>query len=306
MRQLLVAVAILIALVFVPAQVQTWGTSGHRIVARIAAKNLSSVARLKVRTILDVSDAGLESSMANASVWPDRIDKGLTGTDRWHFVNVPVFSPFSLNGVCTAGECVTAQIDDMARRLRTNQTGFMLDEKPIPFRPMTQQQLAFLIHFVGDIHQPMHAVANGDRGGNCVLLTKPLVNGINKTDQLHGVWDNDQVTSVLRLHGNSEAQTASALFQRFKSGAAVTQGDAADWARESHRIALDAVYKKLDIPPHTAAFGQCATNIQKVTVTPGYLAGNASTVERRLMEGGIRLSRILNDICSGSGCKANP
>lgn len=306
MPRLLAAVVVLLAVLLVPLPGRAWGASGHRIVARIAAKNLSPVARQKVRAILGVSDAGLEASMANASIWPDRIDKGATGTERWHFVNVPVFSPFSLAGLCGGGECVTSQIEDMARRLRTNQSGFTLAAKPIPPRPMTQQELAFLIHLVGDVHQPLHAVVNGDRGGNCVFLTKPLVNGTDKTDQLHGVWDNNEVLSVMKLHGNTEAQTASALFQRFKNGAVVDQRDPDDWARESHALALAAVYKKLNISVHTAGRGQCATNIQKVTITPSYLTDNVAAVETRLMEGGIRLSNMINDICTGSGCKANP
>ena len=294
----------LAAFLLIPAPTQTWGASAHRIVARVAARNLSPVARQKVRAILAVSDTSLENSMANASVWPDRIDKRATGTDRWHFVNVPPFSPFSLSGMCGGGECITAKVDDMARRLRTNQTDFALDTKPIPFRPMTQQELAFLIHLVADIHQPLHAAANGDRGGSCVLLAEPLVNGPNVTDQLHGIWDHNVVSTAMA--GRTEAQMVALLFQRFKSGAVVTQGDAADWARESHRIALDAVYKKLNIPQHEAPPGQCARNIQRVTVTSEYLASNGTTVERRLLEGGIRLSRVLNDVCSGAGCKANP
>src|SRR5262245_35555743 len=131
MPRLLAAVLVLLTVILIPVSGQAWGASGHRIAARIAAKNLSPAARQKVRAILGVSEACLEGSMANASIWPDRIDKEATGTDRWHFVNVPVFSPFSLAGVCGGGECVTSKIEDMARRLRTNQSGFMLESKPI-------------------------------------------------------------------------------------------------------------------------------------------------------------------------------
>jgi hypothetical protein len=300
----------LIASLAVPRVGLAWGKEGHRIVARIAAKNLVQTTRAKLRAILGLTtDAALENAMATAAIWPDRIDRAATGTGRWHFINVPIASPFAVSGHCLNHECVIDRIEEMRRRLQTNQNGFTLLAPPNPPRSMTSQELAFLIHFVGDLHQPLHAAWNADRGGGCVRLATPLVhdNGNNDdTTDLHNAWDIDTVLAAMKGHGNSEQATATALFARFKNGASISQGTPEQWARESNEIARTAIYQKLAIPTYTLTKGDCATGIKAVTITPAYLQSNVDVVERRLMEAGIRLSNVLNAICAGAGCKAKP
>jgi hypothetical protein len=196
----------------------------------------------------------------------------------------------------------------MRSRLQKNQIGFSLLAPPSPPRGMTSQELAFLIHFVGDIHQPLHAITNGDRGGGCVPLSKPLVhhNGNLDTTDLHIAWDIDTVLTAMKGHRGSEQATATALFARFKNGAAVTQGIPADWARESNAQAKSAIYDALSIAHHASIGGDCVAGIKPVLVTQTYLANNVELVERRLMEAGVRLSNVLNEICSGVGCRAKP
>jgi hypothetical protein len=123
-RRVAVAVCLVITALLAPQPVHAWGREGHRIVARIAAKNLLQTARDKLRAILGVSNAGLENAMASASIWPDLIDRDATGTERWHFINVPIATPFSVTGLCTAGQSVIAQIEHMQHRLRNNLTGY--------------------------------------------------------------------------------------------------------------------------------------------------------------------------------------
>lgn len=308
-RRTLVAAALLTTLVLAPQPGEAWGRQGHRIVARIAARALTADVRTKLAAILGVTDAGLERAMANASIWPDVIDKRATGTSSWHYINVPVFAPFTTAGLCPNHDCVIDRIDEMRLRLQTNRKGFTLAASPSPPRTMTSQQLAFLIHFVGDIHQPLHAVANGDRGGDCVLLTRPLRhgNGSADTTKLHGAWDVDTVLAVMKANLGSEARTTTVLVQRLESGAAVTQGTPADWARESHEIARTAVYEALKVGPMSAAApGACAAGIRPVSIDQAYLSANVAIVERRLMQAGARLSNMLNEICRGNGCMAKP
>src|SRR6185436_7460936 len=163
----------LIAALLAPQPGYAWGREGHRIVARIAARNLWQATRDKLRAILGVTtDAALENAMATAAVWPDRLARAATGTARWHFINVPISAPFSTAGNCANHQCVIDQIENMRTRLHDNQKGFALLAPPDPPRSMTSQELAFLIHFVGDVHQPLHAAWNGDRGGGCVPLAK--------------------------------------------------------------------------------------------------------------------------------------
>lgn len=290
-----------------PAPAHAWGKEGHRIVARIAARNLLQTTREKLRAILGIpTDAGLATAMASAAIWPDLIDRDATGTSRWHFINVPISAPFSVAGHCPNHQCVIDQIEDLRHRLQTNQREFALLAPPNPPRPRTSQQLAFLIHLVGDIHQPLHAAVNGDRGGGCVPLATPLVhaNGSASTTDLHLAWDIDTVLATMKNWNGSEQATAAALYQRVKNGAAVSQGTPEDWARESSDLARAEIYRKLAIPSYTAHDGDCANGITPVMITQSYLARNVSVVERRLLEAGIRLSNVLNEICAGVGCRA--
>jgi len=295
-----------VALLLSATSAWSWGRDGHRVVARIAAKNLSQEARTKIAAILGTNAAGVEEAMARASTWPDEIDKAETGTREWHFIDVSVTAPFNVAGLCAQHNCVIDQIESMRDRLRSNATGFALLTPPNPPRPMTSQELAFLIHFVGDLHQPLHAATDGDRGGNCVELLHPLMHQDgSQTTELHGAWDVDEVLRVFKVLGN-EGATAAALFQRFKSGATVQQLSALDWARESNDLARTAIYQKLHLPNHTAPPNLCAPGIAKVDVNQAYLDGNVAVVERRLMQAGVRLSNILNEICAGTGCLQDP
>jgi hypothetical protein len=115
----------------------------------------------------------------------------------------------------------------------------------------------------------------------------------------------DEVQAVMKVRGDENA-TATALFQKSQTGTPVQQLTTTDWAREANDLAKKDIYKKLNIPNHTAPAGQCAIGIAKVNVTNQYLDGNEPDVEQQLMRAGIRLSNLLNQICSGDGCKAKP
>ena len=301
-RGLAVALAILLA----ASPGWSWGHDGHRLVAKIAARNLSPDTRKKIAAILGSSDAGVDAAMADAATWPDEINKRTTGTGDWHFVDASVSGVFSVAGLCPLHNCIIDRIQEMSDRLRTNQTGFTLAVAPSPPRPMASQELAFLIHFVGDIHQPLHAANDGDRGGNCENLTQALVHADHtRTTELHAVWDVDEVLTVLKALG-AEDSAAGALFQRFKSGGTpVQQGMVTDWARESNDLARKDIYQALRIPNRTAPVGQCAANVAKVSVDQRYLDGNLLDTEQQLLRAGIRLSGILNQICAGTGCASS-
>jgi hypothetical protein len=296
LKQSRLVVAVVIALVVGPSTASWgWGHEGHRVIARIAAKALDNDTRTKLAAIFGTADTpgAVEAAMADASVWPDQIDKFATGTREWHFINVPVSKPFSVVGLCPLHKCVIDRVNEMEARLRNNQKGFTLLKAPFPNRPMTSREMAFLIHLVGDLHQPLHAATNNDLGGTAVTLTVAIPHGQFPTTNLHGAWDEDEVDAVLTALGD-ENHAVAALFQRFQNGAAVTQLGPVEWAHESSGLAEQDVYGKLQIANHV------------VNVTPAYLQGNVGDVEQQLMRAGIRLGRLLKDICQGDGCKANP
>ena len=299
-------VLVFVILLGAVSPVWPWGREGHRIVARIAARNLQPEARKKLAAILGTNDAGLEEAMAVASMWPDEIDKANNGTFNWHFVDVPVNAPFAIGDLCARHDCVIDRIEEMADRLRTNKTGLTLAAPPNPARPAKSQEVAFLIHFVGDIHQPLHGSDNSDRGGNCERVQPPLEHADGtKSNVLHFVWDVDEVLTVMKVLGDEKA-TATALYQRYKKGERVQQGNALEWTRESYQLARDNIYGKLRIPKYTAPLGQCDPRVQPVSIDQAYLDGNEKLVEQRLLRAGIRLSNVLNEICAGNGCNTAP
>src|SRR5215813_8361672 len=117
-----VAAVVMCWILLIPSSGFSWGGEGHRIVAKIAAKNLSQDVRKKLSKILRTNDAGLEAAMAIAATWPDDgLDKKTTKTDLWHFVDVPVTGQFSIGHLCDADNCVLNRIDEMSRRLRMNE-----------------------------------------------------------------------------------------------------------------------------------------------------------------------------------------
>src|SRR5579863_3305590 len=148
--------SVVLALLLFPASAWAWGTDGHKIVAVIAADNLTPAAQSHVASILGVAadKRALVTAMEAASTRPDtqfRVEDGRT--EPWHFINlciqdrraeIPARGP--------GGNCVTGKIDEYSKRLK--------DARYDRFG--AGGDLAFLIHFVGDIHQPLHAATDAD------------------------------------------------------------------------------------------------------------------------------------------------
>src|SRR5260370_40642282 len=99
----------------------SWGHDGHRLVAKIAAKNLSPDTRKKVAAILGTNDARVDAAMADAATWPDEIDKKTTGTADWHFIDAPGAGAFCLPGRWPAHKAAIGRTREMSAPLRTDQ-----------------------------------------------------------------------------------------------------------------------------------------------------------------------------------------
>ena len=142
-----------------PAPALAWGPEGHEVVAHLAAMNLTPKARAQVAALLG---GEAEASMAIAANWADEIRDARPETSPWHFVNLENDRALGYIAArdCPRDACIVAQIDRQAAILRSN--------APAPARA---EALKFLIHFVGDSQQPLHAADNHDRGGNQVQVT---------------------------------------------------------------------------------------------------------------------------------------
>ncbi len=199
-----------------------WWETGHRTVARIAAAHLNPATRSRVAQILGVKDTpdSVANAMAVASTWPDEI-KDQSKTGAWHFIDIPLQdSKKDMRKRCPEGDnCITARIEIFADQLKDRAPSTISD----------RDALRYLIHFVGDIHQPLHATSDADLGGNCEQI-KP----IEQAKNLHALWDGGIVKT---LHANDVqlADNLEGYIGRLSSGDRKrwSKGDAADWAWES-------------------------------------------------------------------------
>ncbi|WP_042467023.1 S1/P1 nuclease, partial [Sphingomonas sp. FUKUSWIS1] len=189
-RKPLTALGILAATALTAAPASAYWEYGHETVAQIAYANVAPRTKVAIRRIL-AQQALLDTpecpagTIEEASVWADCIKplKTADGKSRfgfaysWHYQNVDVCAPFDLTPACKDGDCVSAQIDRDVTLLR--------DRKTSPHDRV--QALAFLIHFVGDLHQPLHAGDRHDKGGNDVKTDYGIYAPARLN--LHSVWD---------------------------------------------------------------------------------------------------------------------
>src|SRR5260370_41733442 len=183
--------------------------------------------------------------MAGASAGADDIRAFGPETRPWHYIDIPLGkSQGGIAKFCPLPEsCVTQAITDQLAILRS--PGIDPQKKA--------DALRFLIHFVGDLHQPIHATTNNDQGGNCVpvaffdaipQLRNPQTESY--APNLHGVWDTNILAKA--TEGKTVDQVASDLDQSFQSKIARWQKGAVNvdaWAWESYQLALKKVYGKL-------------------------------------------------------------
>lgn len=214
----LVALSLPIALALSSSAALAFGPDGHRIVGELAQRQLTPKALKEVQRLLgDEADNGL----AGVSNWADEIREQAAWrhTSRWHYVNFPRSScRYDARRDCRDGRCIVAAIEAQAATLANQR----LDDG------QRAQALRFLVHFVGDIHQPLHAGYGDDRGGNTFQIFY-----IGRGSNLHALWDGgilrsarrDWTEQVTRLEPRS-----AGVDTRWSSQAA------ARWAEESCQL----------------------------------------------------------------------
>jgi nuclease S1 len=239
---------------------RAWGPDGHRVVAVIAQMNLTRQARERVNALL-----GPYNSLGAISSWADDTRDDFPDTAPWHYIDIPLAAhTIDMATECPQGNCVIAQIERFDRMLKD------------PHSSDTDRRMAlrFLVHFVGDLHQPLHCEDNHDKGGNLVQVTL-----LGRPSNLHSVWDSG-ILYQIKPYGNELAQQLDARIPPAERKQ-WEQGTVEDWALESHRLARDMAYKLLPPGPNPD-LGQT------------YLDAAIPLVETQLEKAGIRLAYLLN------------
>lgn len=259
------------------ARVEAWGAQGHRLVALLADARLTPTARRNVKWLLD------PETLADVSSWADRYWEGNYQTYYWHFLNIPPdATSYDRDRDCPRQprlpdnspadrwrDCAVDRILYSAARLADTS----LD------RADRAVALKFLVHLVGDLHQPFHALGV-EAGGNGIFVS---VFGSDNCSQnpartvacnLHGVWDG----SLIAHRGLDDRRYVSILEDEIRRNRLDERpvGTSADWAIESQRLAKTAL-----LPQHG-------------TVDEAYYRRELPVVEERLALGGARLAAMIN------------
>ncbi len=259
-RPLVVTALLAIAATLAPSPAQAWGPKGHRLVARLAEARLSPDARSEVLRLLAVER---QESLADIANWADELrqndpDLGRRSA-RWHFVNIGEHDcRYDAARACPGGDCIVeairAQSAILADRTRSDRERL--------------QALKFVVHLVGDVHQPMHAGYARDRGGNTVQ-----VNYRGRGSNLHALWDSTLLNAhsedayYLRLRGErprrSQAADASLSPER--------------WAERACRIVT-----RPGVYPASARIGE------------DYIERHRPIAEEAIRQAGDNLARLLD------------
>ena len=263
-------VALLAAIVaLTPSPVFAWGKTGHRVVAAIADTQLSGLARAHVKLILGPSE-----SLDEAANWPDEMRSApepfwqKTATP-WHYV--------TLNGIIydhapPEGDALEA----------LNHFSKVLQD---PNASLADKQLAlrFIVHLVGDLHQPLHVGKCCDKGGNDVKVT-----WFGKPTNLHAVWDS-QLVDDEQL---SFTEMTAKLERHISPEDVVKWWDInpRDWISESAEI-RDTLYPRPGTPPKKGAKGK---DKKVPELSYSYVYKFTPVMERRLSQAGVRLAAYLN------------
>ncbi len=281
-NRFLAALAGLLALFAFAAPARAYWEYGHESVARIAWLQMRPDSRAKVAALLRqgrlLETPGCPvATLEQASIWADCIKPlgdRFAYAYSWHYQNVDVCQPFDLKAACKDGNCVSAQIERNAR---------LLADREVPVRERLMA-LAFLTHFVGDLHQPMHAGDHADLGGNRVAASYGIIAG---RTNLHGIWDGWLAERAI----STPPAGPAALLARIPAGERqrIASGSVEDWSRELWGKARDLDYKTL-LPVPCGAAPVERPVLDEVEVRALIPAGRENVTE-----GGIRLAKLLDD-----------
>lgn len=251
-RRTLWAAALALLLVLgIPLQAYAWGTEGHQVIAQLAQTQLTPKARKEVDRLLALEPG---QTMASISTWADEHRNPSSAV--WHYVNFPRDNcTYDAQRDCPDGRCVVHAIERQMEVLASSAP----DEKRLT-------ALKYLIHLVGDVHQPLHAGYRDDKGGNTYQL-QAFMRGSN----LHALWDSGLIRSA-----NEDVESMTARLRLLSLPAQRNDLNIVHVAEESCRIvALPGFYPQ-----------------RKVGLD--YIERFTTTLEQRLALAGARLAGLIN------------
>jgi hypothetical protein len=252
---------------------------GHETVGAIAYRNVTPQVRAKIDALLK-RQALLETptcpanTIEQAAVWADcvkTLGPRFSYAYSWHYQNIDICKPFDLKPPCRDGNCVSAQIERDVK---------LLKDRKVPVRERVMA-LVFLVHFVGDLHQPLHAGDHSDLGGNKVKTNYGAFTSAKLN--LHSVWD-----GYLAERAISQPPSSVRAYSAAERNAA-WGGNVEDWSRESWQVARDVVY------PSAAGEAVCTPGDHPAHLDEATIARLVPIAREQVVRGGLRLAKLLDE-----------
>ena len=274
--------ALFAAALCVASPASAWWEYGHESVARIAMDSVRPGTRAAIQhllakgRLLETPDCPV-ATIEQASVWADCIKPlgdRFSYAYSWHYQNVDICKPFDLKSACKDGNCVSAQIERNAR---------ILADRKAPERERLMA-LAFLVHFMGDLVQPMHAGDRADKGGNDVKANYGIVGGYTN---LHSIWDGYLAERSISTPPRGPRAILASSSPQERAGLAA--GTVEDWSRDSWESARKYAYASLI----GDACGPKPND--RPTLNEAEVRELIPVVRRQVLAGGVRLARLLDD-----------
>jgi hypothetical protein len=263
--------AFLAAILAMPQWAFAWGREGHEVIVMVAGHYIRPETATRLRELL------APESPEQASVWADDYRRDHRETAPWHYIDIPLAdSRIDMARECSNDNCVITKTEQFLSVLKG----------PGADKDAKTQALRFVIHLVGDMHQPLHVADNGDEGGNGrhVIFDR-------HPDNLHWTWD----TGLLQHITRNPAALAAELESRItpQDRAEWQKGSIEDWVMEGHRLA------------QTVAYGDLGSE-NPAPITPEYERQADLVVELQLEKAGVRLAYLLDANLMFNTTRQNP
>jgi len=232
-----------------------WGHQGHRVIGYVAEFNLASESKKIIAEEFNIK------SLANVANWADKVRGRRKHERRWHYSNIKEKElTYVVARDCPDKNCVIEKIKEFSRVLKNNKILFH----------KRKEALKYLVHFIGDIHQPLHLGNRKDRGGNKIRLDY-----LGRKVNLHYLWDG----GLIDWGKNSFYKYAEHLSNKLIESEKLEWLDTNvnDWANESRLLALDYAYP-----------------FDSEGLSKAYIVRGREILDQRMVQAGVRLADLLN------------
>ena len=234
-----------------------WGYQGHSVIAYVAELNLASESKKIIVEEFNIKN------LANVANWADKVRKRRKHDRPWHYSNIKENeSTYVVVRDCPDKNCVTEKIKEFSSVLKNNKILFH----------KRKEALKYLVHFVGDIHQPLHLGNSKDRGGNKIRLDY-----LGRKVNLHYLWDGGLI--------NWQKESLSKYAEHLNNKLIKTEKlewldtNVNDWANESRLLALEYAY-----------------SFDSEGLSKAYIVRGREILDQRMVQAGVRLADLLNQI----------